>query len=116
MPTACGERRIRLSGEVQAHYSVTRDAGGETFLEGHIDADRITGVGLTSRKKYQANGTTTLKSSGPAPIQFNIVFNFALNKAGSTDSMMGHVNFRVSVNPGGRVTMNALDANVDCTK
>ena len=116
VPTTCTEKRIRLTGVFQAQYSVTRDAGGETFVEGNIDADRITGFGLTSRGKYQAAGASRLESRGPSPISFTYVFNFALNKLGTTDSLMGHVKFRINVNARGGVTTNVLDANIDCTK
>jgi hypothetical protein len=116
VPTDCAEKRIRLTGEFQAQYNVTRDASGETFIEGNIDADRINGLGLTSRGKYKAAGASRLESRGPSPITFNYVFNFALNKLGTTDSLMGHVKFRISVNARGGVTTNVLDANVDCIK
>lgn len=114
LPTACAERRIRLNGEFEVQYKVTRDAGGQTLIEGNINADRITGLGLTSRGKYQAVGVGRLESSGPSPTSFTYVFNFALNKSGSTDSLMGHVKFRISVNPRGGVNTNIIEANVDC--
>lgn len=112
--TACTEKRIRLNGEFQVDYKVTRDASGQTLIEGNINADRISGSGLTSRGKYQAVGVGRLESSGPSPTSFTYVFNFALNKSGSTDSLMGHVKFRISVNAKGGVMTNVLDANVDC--
>ena len=115
LPTACTEKRIRLNGEFQVQYKVTRAAGGQTSIEGNINADRITGSGLTSRGKYQAAGASRLESSGPSPISFTYVFNFALNKSGTNDSLMGHVKFRINVNAKGGVTTNVLDANVDCT-
>ena len=116
VPTTCGEKRIRLTGEFQAQYNVTRDASGETFVEGNIDADRIKGLGLTSRARYEAAGATHIESRGPSPISFNYVFNFALNKSGTTESLMGHVKFRINVNARGGVTTSVLDANIDCTK
>jgi hypothetical protein len=115
LPTACKERRVRLNGEFQVQYKITREAGGQTLIEGNINADRITGLGLTSRRKYQAVGVGRLESSGPSPTSFTYVFNFALNKSGSTDSLMGHVKFRISVNARGDVNTNVLEANVDCT-
>jgi hypothetical protein len=114
LATACKERRIRLNGEFQVQYKVTRDAGGQTLIEGNIDADRLTGFGLTSRAKYQAVGVGRLESSGPSPTSFTYVFNFALNKTGSNDSLMGHVKFRISVNARGGVNTNVIEANVDC--
>ena len=114
--TACAEKRIRLNGEFQVQYRVTREAGGQTFIEGDINADRIIGSGLTSRGKYKAVGTSRLESSGPSPTSFTYVFNFALNKSGTNDSLMGHVKFRINVNANGRVNTNALEANIDCTK
>lgn len=112
--TACKEKKIRLNGEFQVDYKVTRDAGGQTLIEGNINADRISGSGLTSRGKYQAVGVGRLESSGPSPTSFTYVFNFALNKSGSTDSLMGHVKFRISVNAKGGVMTNVIEANVDC--
>jgi hypothetical protein len=114
LPTACKEKRIRLNGEFQVQYKVTPDAGGQTLIEGNINADRITGFGLTSRGKYQAVGVGRLESSGPSPTSFTYVFNFALNKSGSTDSLMGHVKFRISLNARGGVNTNVIEANVDC--
>lgn len=115
LPTTCAEKRIRLNGEFQVQYNVTREAGGQTSIEGNINADGITGSGLTSRGKYQAAGASRLESSGPSPISFTYVFNFALNKSGTNDSLMGHVKFRINVSAKGNVTTNVLDANVDCT-
>ena len=113
--TACTEKRIRLSGEFQVDYKVTREAGGQTLIEGNINSDRITGSGLTSRGKYRAVGVGRLESSGPSPTSFTYVFNFALNKVGSNDSLMGHVKFRISVNASGGVNTNIIEANIDCT-
>ena len=114
LPTACREKRIRLTGEFQVQYKVTRDAGGQTSVEGDINADRISGLGLTSRGTYKAVGTGRLESSGPSPTSFTYVFNFALNKTGTNESLMGHVKFRISLNANGRVNTTVIDANVDC--
>jgi len=114
LATACREKRIRLTGEFQVQYKVTRDAGGQTSVEGDINADRISGLGLTSRGTYKAVGTGRLESSGPSPTSFTYVFNFALNKTGTTESLMGHVKFRISLNAQGRVNTTIIDANVDC--
>ena len=112
--TACKEKRIRLNGQFQVQYKVTDDAGGQTLIEGNINADRINGLGLTSGGKYQAVGVGRLESSGPSPTSFTYVFNFALNKSGSTDSLMGHVKFRISVNARGGVNTSIIEANIDC--
>jgi hypothetical protein len=112
--TACAEKRIRLNGNFQVQYKITRDAGGQTLIEGDINADGISGSGLTSRGKYRAVGVGRLESSGPAPTSFTYVFNFALNKTGSTDSLMGHVKFRINVNAKGGVSTSVVEANVDC--
>lgn len=116
LPTACGEKRIRLNGEFEVQYQVKREAGGQTSIEGNINADRLSGFGLTSRSRYKAVGTGRLESSGPSPTSFTYVFNFALNKSGTDDSMMGHVKFRISVNAKGNVSTSVVEANVDCTK
>jgi hypothetical protein len=114
LPATCKEKKIRLAGEFQAQFKVTSDAGGQTHIEGEINADRITGSGLTSRGKYKAAGTGRLESSGPSPTSFTYVFNFALNKSGTSDSLMGHVKFRINVSANGSVMTNVLEANVDC--
>jgi len=115
LPTACSEKRIRLIGEFQVQYKVTREGGGQAVIEGDINADKITGSGLTSRGTYKAVGTGRLESSGPSPTSFTYVFNFALNKSGTTDSLMGHVKFRITVNANGSVTTRVVGANIDCT-
>lgn len=114
--TVCAEKRIRLNGEFQTQYTVTRDPGGDTLIEGNIDADKISGFGLTSRAKYEAVGTGRLESRGPSPTSFTYVFTFSLNKSGTTDSLMGHVKFRIDVDAGGRVRTKVVAANIDCTK
>lgn len=114
--TVCKEKRIRLTGDFQTRYTVTRDAGGDTFIDGNIDADKISGFGLTSRAKYEAVGTGRLESRGPSPTSFTYVFNFSLNKSGTTDSLMGHVKFRINVDAGGHVTTSVAAVNIDCTK
>lgn len=115
LPTPCKEKRIRLTGQFQAQYKVNREAGGQIFIDGNFDADGITGSGLTSRGKYKAVGAGRLESSGPSPTSFTYVFNFSLNKTGTTDSLMGHVKFRINVNANGSVTTTVIAANVDCT-
>jgi hypothetical protein len=114
LSTACKEKRIRLNGEFQVQYKVTREAGGQTLIEGDINADKIAGFGLTSRGRYRAVGVGRLESSGPSPTSFTYVFNFALNKSGTEESLMGHVKFRISVNAKGDVVTNVVEANVDC--
>ena len=112
--TACKEKKIRLNGEFQVQYKVTRDAGGQTLIEGDINADKIIGSGLTSRGKYQAVGVGRLESSGPSPTSFTYVFNFALNKSGTVESLMGHVKFRITVDAHGGVNTKVMETNVDC--
>lgn len=114
LPTSCKEKRIRLTGDFQVQYKVAREAGNQTYIEGDINADRITGFGLTSRSRYKAVGAGRLESSGPSPTSFTYVFNFALNKSGTTDGLMGHVKFRISVNANGRVNTSIVEASVDC--
>ena len=114
--TVCREKRIRLTGEFQTKYTVARDPGGDTMIEGDQNADKISGFGLTSRARYEAVGTGRLESRGPSPTSFTYVFNFSLNKSGTTDSLMGHVKFRINVDAGGRVTTSVVAANIDCTK
>jgi hypothetical protein len=114
LTTVCKEKRIRLKGEFQVQYKVTRDTGGQALIEGDINADRIIGSGLTSRGKYQAVGVGRLESSGPSTTSFTYVFNFALNKSGTDESLTGHVKFRISVNATGAVTTKVVEANLDC--
>ena len=115
LPTPCKERRIRLNGDFQAEYKIIRDAGGQIFIDGNFHADWITGSGLTSRGKYTAVGTGRLESSGPSPTSFTYVFNFSLNKSGTTESLMGHVKFRITVDANGNVLTKVVAANIDCT-
>ena len=112
--TSCAEKTIRLIGEFQAQFSVTRDPSGDTFMKADFNAQRITAVGLSTGSKYQAHGTSHFDSRGPSPIEFNYVFNFALNKVKSFDSLMGHVKFRIKVNAKGDATTGIVDVNVDC--
>lgn len=114
LTTPCKEKRIRLNGEFQVQYKVARDAGGQTLIEGDINADRIIGSGLTSGGKYQAVGVGRLESSGPSPTSFTYVFNFALNKTGTTESLMGHVKFRITLDAAGRITTKVIEATADC--
>lgn len=112
--TSCGEKTIRLNGEFQAQFSVTRDPSGDTFIKADFDAKGITATGVSSGSNYQAHGTSHFDSRGPSPIEFNYVFNFALNKVKSIDSLMGHVKFRIKVNAKGDATTTIVDVNVDC--
>lgn len=116
VPTACQDKRIQLSGRVQAQYSVTRDPGGDMLLGADLNADGIGGAALRSANKYVAKGTDHFDSRGPSPTSFNIVFNFALNKVGSTDSMMAHVKLRINVDKTGAVTTDVIGVDIDCVK
>ncbi|MGI8899145.1 MAG: hypothetical protein ACR2IB_12220 [Pyrinomonadaceae bacterium] len=114
--TSCAEKTLRLNGEFKAQFSVTRDPSGDTFIKADFDAQGITAIGLSSGSKYQAQGTSHFDSRGPSPIEFNYVFNFALNKVKSTDNLMGHVKFRVKVNARGEATTTIVDLNIDCNQ
>lgn len=114
--TPCAEKLIRLNGEFQAQFGVTRDQSGDTFIKADFDAQKITATGLSSGRKYQAHGTSHFDSRGPSPIEFNYVFNFALNKVKSFDSLMGHVNFRIKVNARGEARATIVDVNIDCNQ
>ena len=114
--TPCPEKTIRLTGEFQAQFGVTRDQSGETFIKADFNAQKITALGLISGSKYQAHGTGHFDWRGPSPIEFNYVFNFALNKVRSTDSLMGHVKFRIKVNRRGEATTAIVDVNIDCNQ
>jgi hypothetical protein len=114
--TPCAEKSIRLDGEFQAQFSVTRDPSGDTFIKADFDAAGITALGITSGRKYQAQGTSHIDSRGPSPIEFTYVFNFVLNMVGSTDSLMGHAKFRINVNTRGEATTEIIDVNIDCNK
>ncbi len=112
--TPCSEKELRLSGEFQALFSVMREASGDTFLKGHFDAEGMTAQGLTSGRKYKAHGTSHINSRGVSPNTFNYVFNFALNKEDSFDSLMGHVIFRINVNSNGQATAEIVEVKIDC--
>jgi len=112
--TPCAEKKVRLNGEFQAQFSVTRDPSGLTFLRGDFDAERITALGATSGRKYEAQGTSHIDSRGPSPTIFNYVFNFALNKVRSADSLMGHVTFRIAIDTEAEATTEILEVNIDC--
>ena len=114
--TPCPEKTIRLTGEFQAKFAVTRDQSGDTFIKADFDAQKITANGLISGSKYQAHGTSHFDSRGPSPIEFNYVFNFALNKVKSTASLMGHVKFRIKVNARGEAKTTIIDVNIDCNQ
>ena len=114
--TPCVEKTLRLKGEFQAQFSVTRDPSGDTFIKADFDAQRITAVGLSSGGKYQAQGTGHFDARGPSPIEFNYVFNFALNRVKSFDSLMGHVKFRIKINARGEAKTAIVDVNIDCNQ
>lgn len=114
--TPCPEKTIRLTGEFQARFAVTRDQSGDTFIKADFDAQNITANGLSSGRKYQAHGTSHFDSRGPSPIEFNYVFNFALNKVKSLDSLMGHVKFRIKVNARGEAKTAIVDVTIDCNQ
>ncbi len=95
---------------------MTRDPSGDTFIKADFDAQKITAIGVSSGSKYQAHGTSHFDSRGPSPIEFNYVFNFALNKLRSTDSLMGHVKFRIKVNARGEAATSIVDVSIDCNQ
>lgn len=112
--TPCAEKEVRLRGEFQAQFGVTRDPSGNTFLRGDFDAKRITALGAASGRKYEAQGTSHIDLRGPSPTVFNYVFNFALNKVRSSDSLMGHVTFRIKVDSQARASTEILEVKIDC--
>jgi hypothetical protein len=112
--TPCAEKKVRLNGEFQAQFSVTRDPSGDTFLRADFDAGRITAFGVTSGRKYEVNGTSHIDSRGPSPTEFTYVFNFALNKVRSFDSLMGHAKFRIKVDARAQATTEIIEVIIDC--
>jgi hypothetical protein len=112
--TPCAEKKVRLNGQFQAQFSATRDPSGDTFLRADFDAGRITAFGVTSGRKYEVNGTSHIDSRGPSPTVFTYVFNFALNKVRSFDSLMGHAKFRIKVDAHGQATTEIIEVIIDC--
>lgn len=112
--TACAEKTVRLQGEFETQFSVTRDASGDTLLRADFNAERITAFGVTSGRKYLANGTSRFDSRGPSPAAFTYVFNFALNKVKSFDSLMGHAKFRIKVDARAQATGEIIELILDC--
>lgn len=112
--TQCAEKKVRLNGQFQVQFSTTRDPSGDTLLRADFDAGRITAFGVTSGRKYEVNGTSHFDSRGPSPTVFTYVFNFALNKVRSFDSLMGHAKFRVQVDARATATTELIEVIIDC--
>jgi|SRR5687768_1624312 len=112
--TPCAEKKVRLTGQFQAQFSASRDPSGDTFLSGDFDAGRITAFGVTSGRKYEVKGTSHIDSRGPSPAEFTYVFNFALNKERSFDSLMGHAKFRIKLDTRGQATTEIIEVIIDC--
>lgn len=112
--TACAEKKVRLQGEFETQFTVTRDVSGDTLLRADFNAVRITAFGVTSGRKYVANGTSHIDSRGPSPTTFTYVFNFTLNKERSLDSLMGHAKFRIKVDARAQATGEIIEVILDC--
>jgi hypothetical protein len=112
--TPCSEKKVRLAGQFQAQFITSRGPSGDTFLSGDFDAGRITAFGVTSGRKYEVNGTSHVDSRGPSPTEFTYVFNFALNKEKSFDSLMGHARFRIKLDARGQAWTEIIDVTIDC--
>jgi hypothetical protein len=83
-------------------------------VEADFDFGGISGVGLPSEEQYRGNGTSHLDSDIPAERGFPYVSNFALNRPGSTVSLMGQVKMQIAVSKKGTPSVVVRGVSIDC--
>ncbi len=111
---ACAERRIRLTGEFQALFKVSRDENGNLFVEADFNSEGVSGLGLTSGNQYEATGPSHFNSSGSSRLEFTYVSNFVFVRPASTDHLMAHVTFRIIVTGDAQVAVTIRNVSIDC--
>lgn len=114
VPTPCVGGDVRLSGDIRARFRVKPRAGSDPAVEADFDFGGISGVGLPGEEQYRGNGTSHLDSDLPAERGFPYVSNFALNRTGSTVSLMGQVKMRIVVSKKGTPSVVVRGVSIDC--
>lgn len=112
--TCAGE--VDLNGEILGQFRVKTDGVGGSRVEADFSYEGLAGTVLKNKDEYRAAGSSHFDSTGQLPMGFNYIANFALNKPGTEESMMGHVKLRIDLKTKDEVIAVVKNIEIDCRK
>ncbi len=112
--TCAGE--VDLNGEILGQFRVKADSVGRSKVEADFSYEGLAGTVLKNKDEYQAAGSSHFDSTGQLPMGFDYIANFALNKPGTKESMMGHVKLRIDLKTKDEVIAIVKNIEIDCRK
>ncbi|MEJ7713521.1 MAG: hypothetical protein WKF84_27670 [Pyrinomonadaceae bacterium] len=105
-----------MSGSIVGQFRIKPDGSGGFRVEADFGYEALRGIAVKSKDEYRAAGTSHFDSTGQLPMGFNYVANFALNKPGSEDSLMGHIKLRIDLRTKDEVIATVREVEIDCRK
>jgi hypothetical protein len=83
----------------------TLDSAGGFHFKGHLNTQGVSGTGLTTGDKYQAqNVLNVVEFNGKVGIEFTHVSNIRIIGQGNGNNFLLHLNLHITVHPDGTVT------------
>ncbi len=107
---------VDLSGSIVGQFRIKPDGSGGFRVEADFGYGGLSGVAVRSKDEYRAAGTSHFDSTGQLPMGFDYVANFALNKPGSKDSLMGHIKLRIDLRTKDEVIATVREVEIGCRK
>lgn len=107
---------VDLKGEILGQFRVKPDGAGGSKVEADFGYEGLAVTVLKNKDAYRAAGSSHFDSTGQLPMGFDYVANFALNKPGTEESMMGHVKLRIDLKTKDEVIAVVKSVEIDCRK
>ncbi len=107
---------IAISGELHTliAYTINKNV---ISVKSHYQPQGISGVGLTSGDRYQANGATNDQYSERiwgGHYEETMVNNYRIIGPGPDNNYLVHDKMHMTINQNGEVTIEVIDMAVDC--
>lgn len=105
---------VFLSGPLHVMYNITVDQAGGAHVNAHFQPQGISGYGLTTGSKYQANGETQQEFNFGYGLQTSYENNFRIIGQGPGNNFTVHENLHITINANGDLSSFVDNYNADC--
>jgi len=116
LPIPCAGEVAVLEGNLHVVTHLAIDAAGGMHVEVNVNPEGVSGVGLTTGKKYQGTGVTRydFNTTGPPPFEFVYVDNFLVVGQGPDNNLRVHFNTVLSIDASGNATVRVSNFTLEC--
>jgi hypothetical protein len=107
---------VQASGNLHQVFTLVFNANGTITVRGHFQPQGLTGVGLTTRDKYQATGVTqtTDQVGAPFPTVSTFINNFRFIGTGANNNLLIHETGHLTIDANGNVTAVVDQFSEEC--